>query len=363
MPTIRIESWDLVAPGAPLARAERSVDPEELGEGEVLIEVAACGVCHTDLGFAYDGVRTRHPLPLTLGHEIAGRVVHAGAGFAHLVGEAVIVPAVLPCGRCALCEAGRGAVCREQVFPGNDVHGGFASHVRVPGRGLCVVPRAALERGELDLIELAVIADAVTTPYQAVVNAGLKRGDLAIVVGAGGVGSFAVQIARALGAVAAAIDVDPARLERASAHGAELAVDAKRDARAIRAEIGRLAEARGVGGAGWKILECSGSPAGQELAFSLLGPDAHLGVVGYTREKVSLRLSNLMAFDATARGTWGCLPAHYPAVLELVRKGDVVLGPFVERRPMSRINETFEALRAHALTQRPVLIPDFRAAA
>lgn len=359
MPTIRIESWDLVEPGAPLARAERSVDPDALDPSEVLIEVAACGVCHTDLGFVYEGVRTRHPLPLTLGHEIAGRVVHAGADFPHLVGEAVIVPAVIPCGRCAACEAGRGAVCREQVFPGNDAHGGFASHVRVPGRGLCVVPREALDRGELDLVDLAVIADAVTTPYQAIVNASLARGDLAVVVGAGGVGSFAVQIARALGAVVVAIDVDPARLERATSHGAALAIHAREDARAIRAQIGRLASENGIGPSGWKIFECSGSVAGQELAFSLLGPDAHLGVVGYTREKVSLRLSNLMAFDATARGTWGCLPALYPAALELVRTGGVVLAPFVERRPMSRIQETFEALRAHALTRRPVLVPDF----
>ena len=84
-----------------------------------------------------------------------------------------------------------------------------------------------------------------------------------------------------------------------------------------------------------------------------------LAVVGYTREAISVRLSNLMAFDATMRGTWGCLPEHYPAVVGLVLRGAIRLDDFIETRKMSTINETFEALHQHALTVRPVLIPDF----
>lgn len=356
---LNVRAWDMVAPRE-LARAEREIDVERLRPDEVVVEVAGCGVCHTDVGFLYEGVRTRHAPPLTLGHEIAGRVVHAGEAFAHLVGEAVIVPAVIPCGRCAPCEAGRAAVCPEQVFPGNDDHGGFASHVRVPGRGLAVVPAQALTT--VALPELAVIADAVTTPYQAIRNAALKPGELAVFVGVGGVGSFGVQIARALGAHVVAIDVDPVRLARAAEHGAALTVEAAEGARAIRDRVTAFARSSGVPSFGWKIFETSGHPAGQELAFGLLGPAAHLGVVGYTREKVAIRLSNLMALDATATGTWGCLPEHYPAVVELVTSGQVALAPFVERRPMSDIVETFEELAAGRLTRRPVLIPDFEEA-
>ncbi|MEO8681164.1 MAG: alcohol dehydrogenase catalytic domain-containing protein, partial [Vicinamibacterales bacterium] len=79
--------------------------------GEVIIQVEACGVCHTDLGFFYDGVPTRHPFPLTLGHEISGIVVDAGAGAEAWIGRAVVVPAVLPCGECPACRAGRGQIC------------------------------------------------------------------------------------------------------------------------------------------------------------------------------------------------------------------------------------------------------------
>src|SRR5574340_1595488 len=121
--------WVMRAVGEPMAR-----DPLELAAppaGEVLVEVAGCGVCHTDLGYLYDGVRTNLAPPLALGHEISGRVVATGADAAKWLGKAVIVPAVLPCGECDLCHRGLSTICRQQKMPGNDVHGGFASHVVV----------------------------------------------------------------------------------------------------------------------------------------------------------------------------------------------------------------------------------------
>lgn len=356
---MEIQSWQMVAPKEPMVCATRSLDIDALSGDQAVVEVAGCGVCHTDLGFLYEGVRTRHELPLTLGHEISGRVVHAGPDAAHLVGRAVVVPAVVPCGACAVCEAGRGAICKEQIFPGNDDHGGFASHVVVPGRGLCAVDEKALTASETPLAQLSVIADAVSTPYQAILNSGLRAGDLAIFVGAGGVGSFGVQLASALGAKVVALDVDSTRLEQVAGHGASLCLDASEDPRALKKKVRAFAKAEGLPSSGWKIFETSGHPAGQTLAFSLIGPDAHLGVVGFTMDKVTVRLSNLMAFDATARGTWGCLPEHYPAIVELVLRGAVAITPFVEEHPMAEINEIFVALKRHEKKLRPVLIPDF----
>lgn len=102
--------------------------------GEVVVEVAGCGVCHTDIGFAFDGVPTRHLLPLILGHEISGRVVTTGDDTSAWLGRSVIIPAVIPCGECPACLAGRPTICRRQFMPGNDGNGGFASHVLVPDR-------------------------------------------------------------------------------------------------------------------------------------------------------------------------------------------------------------------------------------
>ena len=73
---------------------------------------------------------------------------------------------------------------------------------------------------------------------------------------------------------------------------------------------------------------------------------------------MELRLSNLMAFDATAQGNWGCLPKHYPAVIDLCLAGRVAVEPFIERRPMSSVNETFADLQAHRVMRRVVLIPE-----
>src|SRR3989337_1840836 len=157
-----------------------------LQPGEVLIEVAGCGVCHTDLGYFYDGVPTVTKPPLTLGHEISGVVV---AGDQKMIGKEAIVPAVMPCNKCPICVAGRNNRCLNQKMPGNSlgIYGGFSSHIPVPSEDLCVVEK----RGDFELAELAVVADAVTTPYQACMRAGLKEGATVVVVGVtGGVGCY-----------------------------------------------------------------------------------------------------------------------------------------------------------------------------
>jgi len=356
---MKIQSWMVREVARPMALVEREQEP---AAGEVLIEVAGCGVCHTDLGFFYDAVPTRHALPLTLGHEISGRVVGAGAGAETWIGRDVVVPAVIPCGHCRACEAGEGSICPEQVFPGNDVHGGFASHVCVPAQGLCPVPDlgdAQLNPAGLDLASLSVIADAVSTPYQAILRSDLRAGDLAVFVGVGGVGGFGVQIAAAQGAHVVAIDVDAARLEALAGCGAELSLSASElDFRALKKSIKAFAAEHDIPTWRWRIFETSGSPAGQSTAFGLMGKGSFLAVVGYTPKKVELRLSNLMALDATARGNWGCLPEHYPAIVELVLAGRIQLLPFVEQRPLSSINETFAAVHEHEVARRVILIPE-----
>lgn len=111
---------------------------------------------------------------------------------------------------------------------------------------------------------------------------------------------------------------------------------------------------------GWKIFEMSGYREGQEAALDLIGYAGMLVVVGYGSDTLPYHLSRLMAFDAEIRGTWGCLPEYYPAILERVLAGEVAIDPFLETRPMSKISETFEELgRAGSTERRIVLTPDF----
>jgi len=353
--SIAAHRWLMKAVDTPLERASFDATP---GAGEVAVAIAGCGVCHTDLGYYYDGVRTKHVLPLALGHEVSGRVVACGAGAEAWAGKAVIVPAVLPCGECDLCRRGLSTICAQQKMPGNDIQGGFASHIVVPGRGLCEVDEARLARAGLTLAQVSIVADALTTPYQAVQRAGVTPGSLAIVVGAGGVGGYCVQVARAFGAQVVAIDVDDAKLAAIAPHGASLTLNSRAlDAKAIKAAVLAFAQQNGLRRTEWFIFECSGTAPGQLTAYSLLVHGATLSVVGFTMDKVELRLSNLMAFDARAIGNWGCPPEAYPAALGLVLDGKVQIAPFVETHPLDDINRVFAAVHHREIKKRAVMVP------
>lgn len=344
----------LVAPNEELVIED--VERPEPDVGEVVVQVAGCGVCHTDIGFWKDGVPTKKGPPLTLGHEVSGTVIDAGRDDEHLLGREVIVPAVIPCGECDLCAQGRGNVCRAQLMPGNDIDGGFAEYLVAPGRGLCVIE----DRGGYELHELSVIADAVTTPYQAIVRSGLRAGDLCVVVGVGGVGTYCVQIAAALGAQVIAVDVDDARLSAVAKHGAAATFNPSGlDFKALKKSVAAFANERGCAPHGWKIFECSGDPSGQETAYGLLTHASTLLVIGFTLAKREFRLSNLMAFDATAQGSWGCKPELYPEALKLVTEGRITLRPFIEAHPMSRGPEVLARVADHELRKRAVLVPDW----
>ncbi|MCL2346177.1 MAG: 6-hydroxycyclohex-1-ene-1-carbonyl-CoA dehydrogenase [Desulfobulbus sp.] len=329
-----------------------------LQNGDVIVEIKGCGVCHTDLSYFYMGVPTVQKPPLSLGHEVSGVVI---GGDAKLVGKEVIVPAVIPCGECDLCHAGRGNRCLAQKMPGNSmgIYGGYSSHIVVPGRFLCVVG----DRKGVPLEHLSVIADAVTTPFQAAVRAGVGKGDLVVVVGAaGGVGSFMVQVAKGLGAkIVIGIDINEEKLRMMEGFGADATINPRgMDGKALKEAFKTIAKAAGVSAnTGWKIFECTGTKPGQETALSLLSFVGKLIVVGYGTDETSYMLSKLMAFDAEIIGTWGCTPDKYPAVLAMCLDGRIQLGPFVETRPMSQIAEVFDEAHHGKLKRRVILTPDF----
>ncbi len=348
-----IQAYQMTATDAPLVKV--AMPFPEIKENDAVVQVAGCGVCHTDLSFWHSGVPTRHQLPLVLGHEISGIVIEGPSQFK---GRKVVVPAVLPCGQCELCKRGRGNICQKQLMPGNDFHGGFASHAVVPAQYLVPVPESALV--DHSLAELAVIADAVSTPYQVIVKSDLRPGDLAIVIGVGGIGIYAAQLAGILGGKVVAIDIAQDKLDQLAQVGVTSTVCAAGlDVKGIKEKVKEHCKKLGAPSHSWKIYECSGTKPGQELAFALLGTAGTLSVVGFTLDKLDMRLSNLMAFDANIIGTWGCRPELYADVIDLVAKGKLKLKPFTETRPMSQINTVFQEALAHKLARRAVLIPDF----
>lgn len=362
----KILTWQMTQPttfnketktSTPGKLEKKEIPVPELKEGEALVEVAGCGVCHTDLGYFYDGVPTVQKPPLTLGHEISGIVV---AGDPAWVGKEVIIPAVMPCRKCIMCKTGRGNRCLAQKMPGNSlgIYGGFSSHIPVPSVDLCEVKN----RGNVPLAHLAVVADAATTPYQAAKRADFQPGDNAIVVGVtGGVGQYMAQTLKALGAgCVVGIARNKEKLERALQFGADFVINSTdKDTKAIGDEFKAICKKNGLPNFGWKIFEVSGQKPGQDIALNLLSFIGKMVVVGFGMAKLEYMFAKLMAFDADVIGSWGCLPEYYPIVLDMVLKNKIKIGEFVQTRPMSTIAAAFEEAHKVSPDKRIVLTPDF----
>jgi 6-hydroxycyclohex-1-ene-1-carbonyl-CoA dehydrogenase len=209
----------------------------------------------------------------------------------------------------------------------------------------------------------AVIADAATTPYQAAIRASLKAGDPVLITGVtGGVGVYMAQVAKAFGAKPiVGMARNEEKLQRALGLGADYVINTTgKDFKATQEEFRGIAKQAGVRhNVGWKIFECTGTGAAQDIALGLLGFIGKLVVVGFGMQKNSYSISRLMAFDAEIIGTWGCLPKYYPKVLEMVQAGRIQIDPLLETRPMSSIAQAFEDAHSGGLTRRIVLTPDF----
>lgn len=317
------------------------------GDGEILVDVAACGVCHTDLHYLDHGTPTfKHP-PIVLGHEVAGTVAGLGAGVASFsIGDRVLLPAVLTCGRCEACRTGRENVCEAGMMLGNHMDGGYAEYVAVPAKDAFPLPP------EIPLIEGAIIADALTTPYHAVVNRGRVRpGDAVVVVGAGGIGLNIVQMATAVGARVVAVDVAEDKLAWARRLGAAETVHAP--------SVDRVDKAvrHAMGGGADVAFEAVGRAATQEQALACLRTGGRLVLVGYSPETMSLNSGRVMFRELEVVGSLGCRPVDYPRVIELARQGKVKVAELVTHRfPLADIALAFDALRSGA-SIRSVVVP------
>jgi propanol-preferring alcohol dehydrogenase len=309
------------------------------GPGQVLIRVAGCGVCHTDLHYIDHGTPTFKKPPMILGHEISGVVEDAGDGVTNLKkGDRVLAAAVTSCGTCAACREGRENVCERGEMLGNNIDGGFAEYVVAPAKDTFALPE------EIPLVEGSIIADAITTPYHAVVNRGRVRpGDAVAVFGCGGIGVNVVQVAAALGARVVAVDVSPFKLEWAQKLGAAAVVNPS--------EVERVDKAlrKATGGGADVAFEAVGKPVTQEQALGSLKTGGRAVFVGYSPDTMTLNSGRVMFRELEVVGSLGCRPVDYPRVIELVRQGRIKVNELVTHRfGLDRIGEALDTLRSGA---------------
>ncbi len=322
------------APNRPLELSE--VPTPVPRTGEVLVKIAGCGLCHTDLHYIDHGVATFKQPPLILGHEAAGTIAALGpATDGRAVGDRVLIPAVLSCGRCGYCRQGRENLCDALVMLGNNVDGAYAEYVAVPAGELVPVP------GDVPLDRACVIADAISTPYHAVKHRGrVRMGDTVAVVGCGGVGLNVIQCAAVAGARVLAVDVNDERLQIARTLGAVETINPRTVERVDKA-IRKVTDG-GVDVA----FEAIGTPATIELAFGLLRRGGRLCVIGYSHEPAKISAARLMYYELEIVGSLGCGAGEYPEILGLVRAGKIKLDPIVSGTvPLAAINDGLDRLR------------------
>ncbi len=338
--------------------------------GEVLVKVAGCGICHSDLHVLHDHIP--FPRPCTLGHEVSGVIEEVGAEVDGLaVGQSVVGSFIMPCGTCRHCVRGRDDMC-ERFFAMNRGKGllydgttRLARHDGTPiwmysMAGLaeyCVVPATAVFPIETDdLVSTAIIGCALFTSFGAVRHgADLRAGETVAVVGVGGVGLNIVQVAAAFGASrVVAIDLDDAKLAVAGALGATDLVNAK-DHDDTVAAVRDLTR-----GAGFDVaFDAVGGAATFERAFQVVTDGGRMVAVGLSSATTtaSVPVNHLVRRGISVRGSYGARTrADMPAIISMVADGRVRLDGLISRRvPLAAALDTYEALDRGEILGRAVV--------
>lgn len=315
--------------------------------GEVLVHVRAAGICHSDAHYRA-GRAGSSLLPRTLGHEVAGVVATLGpGGTTHRTGDRVCLHYLVTCGRCAHCVAGREQFCPDGQMLGNHRDGGFAEYIVVPARNAVPLPDdISFEHG-------AVMMCSSSTSLHALRRGRLQPGDRVAVIGVGGLGISAVQLARALGALEVfAIDLDAAKLGVARRFGATPIQAGTTDVvQAVRDATHGL----GVDVA----LEFIGAPDTMQQAVQMLAVHGRAVIAGLSRTPLALdTYRHLLGPETEILGANDHLLAELPLLLELASRGALDLGPVVTqsvRLDADAVNGVLDALDAYRAPLRSVI--------
>ncbi len=331
--------------GPKLPLALEDIPRPDPGAGEVLVRVAAAGICHTELHFL-SGLLNLGVAPLTLGHEVVGRVEKLGGGVRGVrEGDRVIVYYYAGCGRCAHCLVGDEHLCDALVAEYGFVSdGGFAEYVKVPAR--CVVPLPDALTDEA----AAPIGCGVTTAVHAAALARVGVGDVVLVYGVGAVAYGLIQLARLAGAEVIAVSRAAAKLEKARALGA---------AHVLNAHEGRVAErvrelTHGHGADA--IFELVATKETMAACTQAVAKRGRLVFIGYSEDSFTVHPIQLVITEASVMGSVGNTLAELVRAVDLVARDQV--RTVVDRvLPLAEFQKGVDALARGELVGRAVLKP------
>jgi propanol-preferring alcohol dehydrogenase len=321
----------------------------EIGERDILVKVKAAGICHSDAHYRA-GISPVRPVPLTLGHEVAGVVEKIGSQVANVkVGDRVCLHYNLSCGDCYHCSTGNDQFCEKVLMIGHYTNGGYAEYIAVPARNAIHLPN------EIPFEQGATLMCASATSFHALRKSRLKAGESVAFFGAGGLGQSAIQLAKAFGAVAVyAVDINPDKLSLAKHYGA-IPINAK-EMDAV-AEIKRLTQNKGVDVA----IEMIGLPQTMKQALQVAGVMARVVIVGLSNKSLEIQTyTELLGNEVELIGSNDHLLQELPTLVEMARKKILDTSNIVSRTvPLDAdaINAALDDLEHFGSEVRTVIIP------
>src|SRR5437867_6263786 len=325
----------LVQIGAPLENAE--IEVPEIGLSEVLIRVGATGICHSDAHYRA-GISKIDNLPVTLGHEVAGRVEKIGSDVTNVAaGDRVCVHYLVHCGSCEFCGRGLEQFCHQGQMIGKHRDGGYAEFIKVPGRNAFALPE------EISFEVGAIMMCSSATALHALNKARLKPGESIAIFGFGGLGFSALQLARAFDCERIyVVEINPAKLASAKMLGA-VPIDATKGN-----PVEQIADATNGKGADVS-LELIGSAKTMRQAVQCLGALGRAALVGLTAESMSIfPYTELINKEVEIIGVSDHLAAELPMLIELARSGKLRFPPetlrFVDL-DAEQVNASLDAFR------------------
>jgi len=326
----------------------KEVPEPQIGPQDILLRTRACGLCGTDIKI-YDGEVKTVKTPYIMGHELAGEVAKIGADVnGWEVGDHGVVHIYIPCGNCYQCRKGRENDCTRKLERiGFEVDGGFGEYVRVPARNLLKISR------DIPLEQACILSGSIATPLHGIRTQGrLQMGETAVIVGIGGLGIHALQLAVAMGARVIAVDISEEKLEAARNFGAEATINSSEGD--FVSEIRRLTDGEGAD----LIVEVVGGsqiPIVLEQSIQALRLCGRLLLLGYQYgQNFSLDPQKIVYDELEIIGARASVRQDLVDVIALVEKGRVK--PVIsECCPLEQANEAFVKLRRSASLGRIVL--------
>ena len=337
----------LILPGRPLEMQEIPIP--DVGATDILVAVKAAGICHSDAHYRAGRSRVE-PLPLTLGHEVAGTVYKTGEMVQSLrPGDRVCLHYMATCGNCPYCFQGQEQFCLNGKMIGKYRDGGYAEYICVPARSAFRLP------DEISFEHGAIMMCSSATSLHALHKARLAPGETAAIFGVGGLGLSAVQLALAMGARQVfAMDIQPNKLALASRFGA---VPVNASASDPVAEIHRLTGGRGVDVA----LELIGLPLTMHQAFKSLAIQGRLAIAGISEQALEIApYQDLINREAEIIGVSDHLAQEIPLLLEWARLGKLDFsGVVTQTVPLDAmaINQALDRLESYSPEVRVVIKP------